>query len=178
MRWMIDGQLGRKNLNPFQWVEIVQKYRPALEEKAKENQGTRTDISAILPKGQPIDVRKELAKTAGVKERTYSKAVAILNSDNEKVKQEVRSGKQTINSGYNEIRPKAEPKAEPPMTEKIIHNEEPKPPEVKQAEPAKPTTKKCLKCKQVKPISEFKDDSDFCNKCMENIYTPIMDNSY
>jgi hypothetical protein len=158
MRWMIDGQLGRRNLNTMQRVAITEKYRPALEAKAKENlkefRGNQYTgaISANLPKVQePINTRAELAKLANTKERTYSKAVAILNSENEEVKQKVLDGKQTIDSGYNEIRPKLEkPLPPPPVT-----------PEVKQEEPTKPTTKKCLKCKQVKPITEFKDGYDF-----------------
>ena len=69
IQWMIETQLGRRNLTPIQKIAITEKYRERYEEKAKENQGSRTDLnlSANLPKpNESIDTRKELAKLAGV----------------------------------------------------------------------------------------------------------------
>ena len=40
MEWMLDIQLGRRNLSPIQRIAITEKYRPIYEKQAKENQGT------------------------------------------------------------------------------------------------------------------------------------------
>lgn len=169
MRWMIDGQLGRRNLTPIQRVAVTEKYRPVFEEKAnksyEQNVGrpSKEKLLAELPTINKVDTRKELAKLAGVGERTYGKATVILNSDNEEIKQKVMSGEKSIDAGYNEIKPKKE---EP---KKIIET-----PVYK----VESTIKKCLKCKQEKPLSEFKNGCDFCNECMEHINAPVIDNSY
>ena len=56
MRWMIDGQLGRRNLSSIQRVAVTEKYRPVFEEKAKENQGTRNDLN-IPPNSGASDIK-------------------------------------------------------------------------------------------------------------------------
>lgn len=38
MEWMLDIQLGRRNLSPIQRIAITEKYRPIYEKQAKENQ--------------------------------------------------------------------------------------------------------------------------------------------
>ena len=37
MRWMLDIQLGRRNLSPIQRIAVAEKYRPIYEKQAKEN---------------------------------------------------------------------------------------------------------------------------------------------
>lgn len=103
IQWMIDTQLGRRNLTPIQRIAIAEKYRPLLERKAKENQGKRNDlnISADLPKRK--NTRAELAKIANVSERTYDKGKKILESDNADVKRKVVAGEMKIDPAYNEI---------------------------------------------------------------------------
>lgn len=111
MRWMIDGQLGRRNLSPIQRVAVTEKYRPVFEEKAKEKMlSTQNNkAGAALPKSDkletPIHTTDELSKLAGVGHTTYHQAKTILDSDNEEVKQKVLSGDISINAGYNEIKP-------------------------------------------------------------------------
>ena len=38
MDWMIDIQLGRRNLSPIQRIAVAEKYRPLYEKEAKERQ--------------------------------------------------------------------------------------------------------------------------------------------
>lgn len=129
MEWMLDIQLGRRNLTPIQKIAITEKYRPIYEKQAKENQrlsgieygngGTKV----VTKSSQPIEqiannkqrnptVRKILSDVAGVSEDTYAKGTKILNSDNEKLKQEVLSGEKSINAGYKELTGKKENKKE------------------------------------------------------------------
>ena len=57
MRWMLDIQLGRRNLSPIQRIAVAEKYRPLYEKEAKENQSKAgkeygnggTKLTANLP---------------------------------------------------------------------------------------------------------------------------------
>ena len=129
MEWMLDIQLGRRNLTPIQKISITEKYRPIYEKQAKENKQNAMMIarqnnennkneqfsqisSTTVDSKNKIDVRAKLAETAGVSTDTYSKGKKILDSDNEKLKQEVLSGEKSINAGYNELTGKKENKKE------------------------------------------------------------------
>lgn len=159
MRWMIDTQIGRRNLEPIQRVQIAEKYRPVYEDKAKKNMALGGgDQKTGKPKSanpiKPINTRDELAKIAGVGHDTYNKGRSILNSDNEEVKKNVLSGKISINEGYNKIKPK-ETKVEKPIIK----------PEAKQEPIQKPTIKICKKCNKEKPNIDFYDGDDICKEC-------------
>ena len=102
-----DIQLGRRNLTPIQKISIAEKYRPIYEKQAKERQATST--GGANPQLVPRLVQAEtnpsanktntkLANLAGVGKETYRMGAKILNSDNEKLKQEVLSGKKSINT--------------------------------------------------------------------------------
>ena len=117
MEWMLDIQLGRRNLTPIQKIAITEKYRPIYEKQAKENQlsglkNQNNNVLVNLPKRQvnPINTSEKLASIANVSEKTYRMGAKILNSDNEKLKQEVLSGKKSINAGYKELTGKKENK--------------------------------------------------------------------
>ena len=117
MEWMLDIQLGRRNLTPIQKIAITEKYRPIYEKQAKENQlsglkNQNNNVLVNLPKRQvnPINTSEKLASIANVSEKTYRMGAKILNSDNEKLKQEVLSGEKSINAGYKELTCKKENK--------------------------------------------------------------------
>lgn len=119
MRWMLDIQLGRRNLSPIQRIAVTEKYRPIYERQAQENQSKAggdkksenykksvvTNSSQVISndKDRNPTVRKILSDAAGVSEDTYSKGKKILDSDNETLKQEVLSGEKSINAGYKEL---------------------------------------------------------------------------
>lgn len=117
MEWMLDIQLGRRNLTPIQKIAITEKYRPIYEKQAKENQsnagGDRKSNEykkSVTPNlGEAIrsnsnnETNTKLSKLAGVGKETYRMGAKILNSDNEKLKQEVLSGEKSINAGYKEL---------------------------------------------------------------------------
>ena len=102
MEWMLDIQLGRRNLSPVQRIAVAEKYRPIYEKQAKENQSLgggdkKSDEYKITgfqnseKAFSPVNTTKKLAQTAGVSTDTYSKGKKILDSDNEKLKKEVSS---------------------------------------------------------------------------------------
>ncbi len=102
--WIIKNQLGRRNLVPFVRIELVDSIEKILEDKAKKNQGTRTDIFLTSEKSiESINTTKEMAKLANVGHDTYSKGKKIKSKASEKVKQAVRDGKISINKAYKDI---------------------------------------------------------------------------
>ena len=105
MEWMLDIQLGRRNLSPIQRIAVAEKYRPIYEKMAKENQlsGLRNVVLPNLVKrDSTIDTTQKLASIAGVSEKTYRMGAKVLNSDNEDVKSRVLSGETSISAGYKE----------------------------------------------------------------------------
>lgn len=121
MEWMLDIQLGRRNLTPIQKIAITEKYRPIYEKQAKERQATSTGGAnpQLVPKLVQAEnnpsankTNTKLANLAGVGKETYRMGAKILNSDNEKLKQEVLSGEKSINAGYKELTGKKENKKE------------------------------------------------------------------
>lgn len=118
MRWMLDIQLGRRNLSPIQRIAVAEKYRPLYEKEAKENQSKAgkeygnggTKLTANLPQALDKEKKernpttdKKLADIADVSEKTYRMGAKILNSDNEDLKKRVQSGETSISAGYKEL---------------------------------------------------------------------------
>ena len=119
MEWMLDIQLGRRNLTPIQKIAITEKYRPIYEKQAKENSLSNlkqnTDVVKLptrMKKDNMGRTSEKLASIANVSEKTYRMGAKILNSGNEKLKQEVLSGEKSINAGYKELTGKKENKKE------------------------------------------------------------------
>ena len=107
-RWIILNQFGRRNLSAYDRSILALKLKPMIAEKAKENQ--KASGGAVPQKSaKPIDTRQELAKVAGVSHDTIHKVEAIQNSGNQQLIDDVREGRESINSGYQRIHPKKTP---------------------------------------------------------------------
>ena len=99
--WIIKNQLGRRNIPPYVRAELALKLKPVIAAKAKENQGSRTDISQNSVKSR--DTQKELAKAAGVSHDTIHKVEKIQQKAPEAVKEKLRKGEMSINQVYGWI---------------------------------------------------------------------------
>lgn len=99
-RWMLEQQLGRRNLSDAEKYEIVQKFKSVFEWRAKQNQSLGGKGSSNLTK---VDTRKEMAKAVGVSTGTYHKMDKIMKSNNEEVKDELRKKKISVDKAYQEI---------------------------------------------------------------------------
>lgn len=116
MEWMLDIQLGRRNLSPIQRIAVAEKYRPIYERQARENQGIRNDLKNNIPqnigesekkkRAKDREVNSRLAKVANVNPETYRQAKRVLDSDNDDIKQRVLLGKTSISAGYKELQNK------------------------------------------------------------------------
>ena len=129
IQWMIRAQLGRRNLIPAQRADLIRKFRPIYEKQAKENltkasggdrrsedfkknQGSQKSskvenvdqgLPTLVKVENPVDTTKKLAEMADMSKESYRKAEKVLDSSNEKLKQEMLSGEKTINASYKEL---------------------------------------------------------------------------
>jgi len=90
--WIIENQIGRRNLINAMRIKLVLHKESLLREQAKQN---RSGV-----KGEPVNVRKILAKEAGVSEQTLQRYMKIRALGSSKLKAEVDSGEKTIGAAY------------------------------------------------------------------------------
>lgn len=117
-QWMLEQQLGRRNLSDAEKYEIVQKFKGIFQKKAKENQSLG---GKGIPNLVKVNVQEEMSKAIGVSKGTYSKLDKVMKSDNEEVKQKLRHKKISVDKAYREIK-NPEPKEKESITpgQKII----------------------------------------------------------
>lgn len=85
IKWMLENQLARRNLQTIQRIAIAEKYRPIFEKQAKERQATSTGgVNPQLTqnfveadknkKRSENETNAKLAKVANVNRETYRQA--------------------------------------------------------------------------------------------------------
>ena len=150
MLWMLRNQLGRRNLNSYQRVELVLKFEPLVKSAAEQRMlaGKVANPVPTLAQGQTKGkTRDHLSEAAGVSHGTFAKAQKLVQSADEETKRELRAGKVTVNRAYTELLEKE-------------HEGE---------------TKICERCKQEKPLSAFsvpsnrRSFSSVCRDCEKEI---------
>ena len=150
MLWMLRNQLGRRNLNNYQRVELVLKFEPLVKNAAEQRMmaGKAANPVPTLAQGQTKGrTRDHLSEAAGVSHGTFAKAKKLVQSADEETKRELRAGKVTVNRAYTELLEKE-------------HEGE---------------TKICERCKQEKPLSAFsipsnrRSFSSMCRDCGKEI---------
>lgn len=114
--WIIDNQLGKRNLPVYDKVTLQDKKRNALARMA--NKGGRPTNEKLTKNSWEVsksesrsDRRKnetdyKIAKAAGTSEDTVRKVRTINEKATEQTKQLVREGKLSINQAYNSVHPK------------------------------------------------------------------------
>lgn len=108
MEWILDIQLGRRNLPPAQRLAVIDKFKKKIQEQAANKKSkdiadsNKRRSSNVLQmeknedKPKIIHTDKEIAKMAGVSEKTYRMGAKVVNSNNEDIKQRVMSGETSI----------------------------------------------------------------------------------
>ena len=115
--WIINNQLGRRNLPPYVRTELASLAAPMLAKKGKKNMsaGGGDKKSGLTkstnpmevennPKIEKVNTRKELAGMAGVSEDTYRKAMFIQDNAEDGTLQDLREGKTSIHAAYTELK--------------------------------------------------------------------------
>lgn len=116
MEWMINTQLGRRNLPPAQRLAVMDKFKRKIQEQAKEKYDStvgRPSKENRSPNGEQLNkihTDKELAKMAGVGTGTVARFNKVMKSDDEELKKKVLSNEVSINAGYEKVREKEKKK--------------------------------------------------------------------
>ncbi|MBR0167076.1 MAG: hypothetical protein IJQ08_00220 [Synergistaceae bacterium] len=101
--WMIQNQLGRRNLSEFQRVEIVRKYEEAVKAQAEQRMlAGKADPKVNLPEGQKSrkQSRDELGTLAGVSGSTYEHATKVLDHAPTTIVNAARNNQISIHAAY------------------------------------------------------------------------------
>ncbi len=99
--WMVQNQLARRNINKFVRVELAERMKDAIEKRAKEQQGERTDLLLNSTKSfEPVHTRKEMARIAETSEDTVRKVEAVAATAPEPIKAAARSGELSVDRAY------------------------------------------------------------------------------
>lgn len=115
--WMINNQLGRRNISSYDRGTLALKQKDILSDIAKLTQGNRTDLLTTLSKSKN-NTRKKISKTAKVSEGTLNKIEQIQKKATLEQIQQIREHKATINSVHREIKQqeiKEQPKQNIPL---------------------------------------------------------------
>ena len=102
-RWIILNQFGRRNLSAYDRSILALKLKPIIAEKAKEQQGQRTDLTSVRNLTN-VDTKKELAKVAGVSHDTIAKVEKIQAKASPEIKSAIKSGEMSINQAYQTVK--------------------------------------------------------------------------
>jgi hypothetical protein len=102
--WIIQNQLGRRNLEPYARVELVLKLEPlmAAKNEARMKAGKAVDPVQIFAEGRTVD---QVGKMAGVSSETARKAKVIAKAADEPTKEALRQGERSIHRVFQKLRP-------------------------------------------------------------------------
>jgi len=107
--WIVENQLGRRNLTDAMRIELALVKAGMLREKARENQsragGDKTKAGALFTKSpklnaEPVNVEKAIAKEAGVGQGTLYRYMRIREDGGTELLDKVKSGEIKIGSAY------------------------------------------------------------------------------
>lgn len=114
--WIIQNQLGRRNVNDFVRSELALELKPLLAEIAKRRmKAGKADPNQKSDQGM---TSKKLGKIAGVSHDTIHKVEKIKEKGTPAQIQQARSGEKSINRVYNEVMDKAIKR--PPSAEEYV----------------------------------------------------------
>ena len=100
--WVIENQVGRRNLNNAQKADLAHRYKVLVAAPAaKERQGTRTDIVDNCPQGDGKKSRDIAAEKFGISGKTLDRWEAVLESEDEETIAAARAGDISINKAYD-----------------------------------------------------------------------------
>lgn len=104
--WIVDNQLGRRNLTDFARGELALKKKDAIAAKARKNQanstgGANPQLRQNSDEAAPIRTDEALAADAGVSRDTIRKIETVTKQAPEAIKQSARSGGLSVNRAHD-----------------------------------------------------------------------------
>ena len=117
--WIINNQLGKRNISKFDRITLEDKKKEILAKRAEEKklstlkQNADPEVKKSCPREKQTRKEKrqnstdyKIAKAADTSEDTVRKVRKINELATDKTKQLVRDGKLSINEAYNSVHPK------------------------------------------------------------------------
>lgn len=104
--WIIQNQLGRRNLNNYTRSELALKLKPVIAAKAKKNlvAGAEMTNTGLQKSVKAVNTQKEIAKVAGVSHDTIAKVEKIEQAVTPEVKAALMAGHMSINEAFREVK--------------------------------------------------------------------------
>lgn len=117
-QWMLEQQLGRRNLSPEEKYDIVQKFKDMFQKRAKENQSSGGKGKSNLRK---VNVQKEMAKATGISVGSYYKLDHVKKHGSKEINQQLHDKEISIDKAYQMVKnPKPTEKESITPEQKII----------------------------------------------------------
>ena len=117
-QWMLEQQLGRRNLSPEEKYDIVQKFKDMFQKRAKENQSAGGKGISNL---REVNVQKEMAKATGVSVGSYYKLDYVKKHGSKEINQQLHDKEISIDKAYQMVKnPKPKEKESITPEQKII----------------------------------------------------------
>lgn len=118
MEWMINTQLGRRNLPPAQRIAVWDKFRRIVEDdnakkksekislsnKNRKSNDVQLDNNELIKNDTSNYTRQQIAQKANVGSGTIARYDKVMNSDNEEIKKKMENGELSINTAYEKVR--------------------------------------------------------------------------
>jgi hypothetical protein len=102
-KWILNNQLGRRNLTPYQRSRVVLTYEDLFKNKGREKQSTAGKLHQKSDKA-PINTLKELSKIADVSPDTIHKVKKIQEKGSPELLKRLETNETSINKAYQEIK--------------------------------------------------------------------------
>ena len=102
--WIINNQLGRRNLSDWQRYQLVQTKADLWKEEGKETQGQRTDLLSNIDKKLGYNTRNKVAEELNWATGKVGIADIVNNEADTKTKEMLSSGEITINKAYSNLK--------------------------------------------------------------------------
>lgn len=117
-QWMLEQQLGRRNLSPEEKYDIVQKFKDMFQKRAKENQSAGGKGISNL---REVNVQKEMARATGVSVGSYYKLDYVKKYGSKEINQQLHDKEISIDKAYQMVKnPKSTEKESITPEQKII----------------------------------------------------------
>lgn len=117
-QWMLEQQLGRRNLSPEEKYDIVQKFKDMFQKRAKENQSAGGKGISNL---REVNVQKEMARATGVSVGSYYKLDYVKKYGSKEINQQLHDKEISIDKAYQMVKnPKSKEKESITPEQKII----------------------------------------------------------
>lgn len=118
MEWMINTQLGRRNLPPQQRIAVWDKFRRIVEDdnakkksekislsnKNRKSNDVQLDNNGLIKNDTSNYTRQQIAQKANVGSGTIARYDKVMKSNDEEIKKKMENGEISINAAYEKVR--------------------------------------------------------------------------